>query len=98
MICRPLNRRSVLRGIGGVCLSLPVLEAMMNRSGTALAAGTTLPLRYLIGFGGYSLRSDGDTAPNPFAPDTFGPNYDLKKGTAPFANFGNVKDNISIIS
>ena len=34
----------------------------------------------------------------PYAPDKVGANYDLKQGLAPLGGFGNVKDQISVVS
>lgn len=43
---RPLSRRTVLRGLGGAAISLPLLDAM--RGGTARADGGECPKRLLI--------------------------------------------------
>ena len=52
---RLFDRRTVLRGmIGGTVagFGLPVLEAMLNSNGTALASGAALPVRYGTWFWG----------------------------------------------
>ncbi|MDX2055239.1 MAG: DUF1552 domain-containing protein [Polyangiaceae bacterium] len=54
-----LNRRAVLRGVGGLAVSLPVLECMLNQHGTALAQGAALPKRYGIIFAGQAIGGDG---------------------------------------
>ena len=46
--------RGMLRG-SAVCLGLPLLEGMLNDSGTALAAGGALPVRYGLFFWGNGL-------------------------------------------
>jgi Protein of unknown function (DUF1552) len=63
-----ISRRAVLKGILGgstVCLGLPILEQMLNSNGTALAAGTALPVRYGLFFWGngvpWSFRHRGTT-------------------------------------
>ena len=53
-----LSRRKVLRGMlrgSAVALGLPLLESMLNDSGTALAAGERLPVRYGLFFWGNGL-------------------------------------------
>jgi hypothetical protein len=55
-----LDRRTFLRGLGGVTLALPVLECMLNGNGTAYAqSANPLPKRYAIVFAGQSLGGDG---------------------------------------
>jgi len=52
---RPLGRRTVLRGVmagGAICVGLPFLDSMLNNSGTALAAGAPLPVRFGTWFWG----------------------------------------------
>jgi hypothetical protein len=53
-----LPRRTVLRALGGVTVSLPVLECMLDSHGEALALGAGLPLRYAIVFAGQALGGD----------------------------------------
>lgn len=91
---RIMSRRALLRGLGGVAVSLPLLEIMLE---TAPALAQTPPLRYLVLFGGQSMGSDDDAVHNLFVPDTVGPNYDLKLATQPFADF-NVQTEITIVS
>ena len=48
-----LSRRTVLRGLlggAGVTVGLPLLEAMLNGNGTALADGGALPRRFVLWF------------------------------------------------
>jgi hypothetical protein len=55
-----LSRRSLLRGLGGVAISLPTLECMLNTNGTAYAqSGAPVPQRYAMLFAGQSLGGDG---------------------------------------
>ena len=88
-----LPRRTVLRGmVGGsaVALGLPLLEAMLNTNGTALADGTDLPVRFISYY-----WADGIVIPEWEPPDT-GPGYTLSNQLAPLA--GEIKDYVSIIS
>ncbi|MDH5673386.1 MAG: DUF1552 domain-containing protein [Myxococcales bacterium] len=58
---KKLNRRTVLKGLGGAVVGLPVLEAMLDDHGTAFAqasGGGALPPRYAIVFAGMPLGGD----------------------------------------
>lgn len=81
-----LSRRALLRG-AGVALSLPALECMLGPHGQALAAGPALPLRYVLCFGGYSLRTDSGP-PARFIPSATGPGYDLPVCLTPLGDLG----------
>jgi hypothetical protein len=54
-----INRRTMLRGMGGALIGLPLLECMTDSRGVALAQGTTFPKRYAIVFAGQALGGDG---------------------------------------
>lgn len=95
---RTLDRRTFLRGAGGVAVGLPALEIMLDGNGTAYASGVPITPRFLVCFAGCSLGADGDSVPNRFVPDAVGPGYDLKTGTLPLAGHGNVKDHVTIVS
>ena len=92
-----LDRRTVLKGIGGTVLALPLLEAMTGRK-TARSANPTIPKRYILCFGGQSLGADNDPIHNMYVPNTIGANYDLKLALAPLANHNNIKDEITVVS
>lgn len=54
-----LARRTVLKGLGGAIVGLPLLECMLNRHGTAFAQNAgELPKRYAIVFAGQALGGD----------------------------------------
>ena len=53
-----LPRRTLLRGLGGVAVGLPVLECMLNGNGTAYAQAGELPKRYAIVFAGQAIGGD----------------------------------------
>lgn len=93
-----ISRRAFLRGAGGIAVPLPVLDVMLDANGAAFAAGAALPMRFLVCFGGFSLRADGDQSPNLYTPDTIGPGYDLKPALAPLSGFGKVNDAITVVS
>lgn len=88
-----LSRRRILRGILGgtaVTVGLPVLECLLNRSGTALAAsGQALPPCFGTWFWGLGL------APGFWTPKTTGANYELPEHLSVLAP---VKSKINLFS
>lgn len=58
---RRIHRRTLLRGMGGIAVGLPVLECMLDAHGTRLAGAQApaLPQRYGIVFAGQALGGDG---------------------------------------
>lgn len=90
-----LSRRTFLRGAalggGAVAVGLPLLEAMLNSHGTALADGTALPVRFVTWFWGNGIIPDQFY---PAASDV-GPNYTLNTLMQPLAP---VKDYVSVAS
>jgi len=91
---RSLHRRAFLASMGGLSISLPLLEIMLD-SKPAFAGGP--PLRYLVLWGGQSMGADGDPLVDDFVPNSLGTGYDLKTATQPFATYG-VEDEITIVS
>jgi hypothetical protein len=55
---KPMPRRALLRGGAGIAIGLPLLDAMLNDSGTALAAGAPLPSRFISWFFGAGFEID----------------------------------------
>ena len=55
-----ISRRTLLRGIGGAVVGLPILEIMLDRHGEQLveAAPGNMPTRYAILFAGQALGGD----------------------------------------
>lgn len=90
-----LSRRSVIKGIGGVSLALPFLEIMADNRAFAQTAPAR---RYILCFGGQSMGADGDPVHNEYVPNTVGANYDLKTALAPLAGYGNIKNEITVVS
>lgn len=71
---RTLDRRTVLRGmLGGatVAIGLPLLDVFLNDSGTALADGGALPVRFGTWFWGCGMN------PDRWQPTKAGAGYDL---------------------
>ncbi len=105
-----LQRRTLLRGLGGIALGLPVLECMLDRSGVRLAGAQAsgMPLRYGIVFAGQSLGGDGwakdanrvagenfTEAGHFIAPGQFGSGYDI---TTPLEPLAQLTDDFSLLS
>jgi hypothetical protein len=54
-----LQRRTILKGLGGAVVGLPLLECMLDEHGVALAQNAApLPKRYAIVFAGQALGGD----------------------------------------
>lgn len=82
MRSRPLSRRAVLRGLAGGALAtvaLPVLEAMLDGHGEALAGGTALPKRFVT-----FLFGNGVILPR-WVPAATGSSWELSPQLAPLA-------------
>lgn len=75
-----LSRRAVLRGAAGAAVGLPLLEAMVNSNGTALAGGAPLPRQFIVYFIGNGFRLDK------FEPAQKGAAFTLTEELAPLAN------------
>ena len=78
---RVLDRRTFLRGAGGVGIALPFLEAMLPRH----ASAQTAPRRYVVCFAGMSLGRDNAGKLTDIVPDRVGAGFDLKLPLAPLA-------------
>src|SRR5262245_58309506 len=72
-----LQRRTILKGIGGAVLALPALEIM--HPGRARAAEP--PRRFVVIYGGLSVGADDN--PDLITPDNAGLGYDLKRALLP---------------
>lgn len=89
-----LSRRTLLRG-SGAALALPVLEAMLNSHGTALAQGMPLPKRFGVWFFGNGVRLDR------WVPKQTGANWALSEELAPLVDPArkiDVKRYVNVIS
>ncbi|MBL4685240.1 MAG: DUF1552 domain-containing protein [Nannocystaceae bacterium] len=88
-----LNRRTMLRGMvsgSAVGIGLPLLEAMLNTHGEALADGSDLPLRFIAYY-----WADGIVIDQWEPPDT-GAGYTLSPALQPLQ--GPIKDYVNVIS
>lgn len=79
-----LHRRALLRGLGGLAIALPLLEAMRPKG--AAAAADPVPLRYLLAFGGFSLATDNTNEPSLVLPYGEGRGYVLHETAAGLAD------------
>lgn len=91
---RPLRRRTFLRGVlatgAAVTIGVPVLDAMLDERGTALAGGEPLPTRFGVWFWGNGVRPERWT---PSGTVDWAPSDQL----APFATAG-VKPWVSVVT
>lgn len=86
-----LNRRSFLRGAGGVALALPALEIMLSpgRASAGGAANMRFFLSYVASSSGRTYYANGDQCCGEtvngdlITPDVVGPGYDLKGALVP---------------
>jgi hypothetical protein len=79
-----VDRRTVLRGLfqgAAVAVALPYLDCFLNDSGTLLAAGAPLPMRFGTWFWGLGCT------PGRWHPNNTGPNYDLMPELSPMAAY-----------
>jgi len=88
---KALPRRTMLRGAlatgGAAMIGLPLLEAMMNSHGTALADGQPFPIRFVTWFFGNGIY------PNRFYPAGTGPTWNVSEELTPLMAH---KDYISV--
>ena len=96
-----LSRRTMLRGaVGGsaVALALPMLDAMLNSNGTALANGSPLPRRFVTWFFGNGVALVDVQNPGAglrWAPAEQGPGYPL---TPQLAGLAGVEEYCSLLT
>lgn len=89
---RSIPRRTFLRGLAGgsaAVVGLPLLEAMLDRHGEALADGAALPTRFVTWFFG-----NGVILPR-FEPAATGANYPLSEELQPLAA---VRDYVTVLT
>ena len=83
---KPMNRRKVLRGAGGIALGLPFLEAMTPL--TAVAQ-TSAPKRYVFCYGGDFAVQVGNSTPSSTGT--------LTQMPPAWASLDKIKDKVSIV-
>jgi hypothetical protein len=82
-----LSRRSLLRGLGGIGIALPALEAMGQTP--------VIPKRFVLSYAGIPGSAEGS---GPLmVPATVGAGYDLPKAIAPIGTLG-VQNDVSIVT
>lgn len=91
-----LTRRDVLRGLFGTTIGLPLLECMLNDSGTAYAQGAALPLRYFLFFCPTSLVTSGSRQEG-LTPTQTGTGWDVRPVLQPLVDRGVAADT-SVVS
>lgn len=85
-----LDRRTVLRGMGGIAVALPALEIMRPSGARAAAA----PIRrFVLSWAGVSTG----TAKDEVVPDVVGRNYDLKRALKPLGDLG-IQNDVAVVS
>jgi hypothetical protein len=87
-----INRRTLLRGAGGIAIALPFLNVMNEREAHA-APG---PQRFAVLFNGQSLGGD-ECVLNYFLPTKTGRSYPLSVSLAPLGQWG-LQDSITLAS
>jgi hypothetical protein len=93
-----LGRRQVLRGLFGgtvVGVGLPLLEAMLDANGEALADGSGLPVRFMTWYWADGIVIDEWEPAGGMAPAGVNADWDLSPQLAPLAN---VKDYINVVT
>lgn len=91
---RGMRRRTVLRGlVGGAAatIGLPVLDAMLDGNGAALAQGGPLPTRFGLWFWGNGIRREHWT------PDGLGAAWQPRAELAPLVDAG-LRDWLSVVT
>jgi hypothetical protein len=95
-----LSRRSFLKGLGGVAVALPALEAMSRFGGRggARAADPLVPKRFVLSYAGISTGTySGSGHADRTVPLTVGPGYEATRGLQPLFDLG-VNGDVSIVS
>ena len=103
MLIRPdrkrafLSRRTFLRGSVATAIGLPLLEAMMDDHGTALADGSSLPCRFILFYTPTALVSSSGRLDEGFTPAQTGFGFGLPYCLEPLSERG-VAEDVSAIS
>ena len=109
---KKLSRRTLLRGIGGVVVGLPILECMLGPHGEQLAEASTtgLPQRYALLFAGQAMGGDNYAKDSSriaganiqeeghfIAPAAVGAGYGITTPLVPLQDLGLV-DDVSVVT
>ncbi len=96
MALRWIDRRMVLRGMGGIAVGLPVMEAMGLGVRKAEAQANLRPARFMLSWLGTSLSGDGERT-NVVVPTQMGPGYERTIGLAGLFDQG-VNGDVMVVS
>lgn len=91
-----LGRRGFLRGAAGTVIGLPLLDYMLNSSGTAYADGTEFPCRYVLFFSPTALVTNSSRVEDAIPVD-HGAGYTTTKVLQPLVDRG-IKDDVSVVT
>jgi hypothetical protein len=94
-----LDRRTFLRGIGGIAVALPALEIMHPSKGYAGPSGPR-PKRFVMSYAASSVGRDNygtDMTQNMVVPATSGKDYTLTRGLKALGDLG-IKADVSVVS
>jgi hypothetical protein len=99
-VSKTLDRRTILRGAGRVAVALPLLDAMLDGNGEALAQTGEAPKMCYAGlFCGQATTKDNDVAGlKTFVPSAFGVDYAPTPAFAALAQHGDVRKHVSLVS
>src|SRR5262245_1454987 len=89
-----IDRRTLLRGFGGIAVGLPALEIM--RPARAHAQSVRPPRRFVVSYAGCST-STHPTHNNLVIPVKEGPGYDITRGLKSLETLG-IQGDVSIVS
>jgi hypothetical protein len=88
-----LDRRTFLRGLGGIAVALPALQIMHPSKVANGAPVGPRPKRFVISYGGCSIG----TRTNLVVPVAVGSAYEMTRGLKAIADLG-IRDDVSIVS
>jgi hypothetical protein len=94
-----LDRRTFLRGLGGIAVGLPALQ-IMHPSRSAAAPAGPRPMRFVMSYAAVSIGRDNfgsDMTQNMVAPKTAGTAYEETRGTKALNELG-IRGDVSIVS
>lgn len=94
-----LDRRTFLRGLGGIVVGLPALEIMHPARGSAAPTGPR-PKRFVMSYAAVSIGRDNygsDMTKNMVVPVATGKAYEVTRGLKALTDLG-IKDDVSIVS
>lgn len=92
-----LNRRTFLRGLGGVAIALPALEIMRAPETQHVSAQSpATPGRFVLAYGGVSTGADR-TTDDLLRPTATGPGYEIRRATRSLEELG-IHDEVTLVT